>query len=174
MTLYISNPSRQDVVFYYRRAKTNDNSGPAHVTIRSGGQVMLGAGWSFEETAYVIEQIMAAGGEHAAVAHGHMDKFTGLLYRELFPVDKDEILTAHESVKAAAEERSVAQVTRGAMAFDRTINNGRRGARESKTTEVEIHQLPVPHQKPTGDEVHFKMAVDPDGSSDVRGIPGLA
>ena len=178
MSLYISNPSRQEAVFYYRRAKSppgwTDNSGPGHVTIPAGGQVMVGAGWTRDETAYVIEQIMQQGGEDAAVAHGRMGKFTGLLYREFSPVQVDEIETAHESVKAAAEERSVTQATRGAMAFDRVINKGRRGQREARTTEVEIKQELPPHVRPTGDEVHMRVAVDPDGSADVRGIPGLA
>ena len=172
-TLYISNPSRQDAIFYYRRAITNDNSGAASVTIPQGGQVALGAGWNREEIAYVIQQILAAGGANAAEAHGRMGKFTGLLYREDYPVAKTEILTAHEGVKAAAEDRSVSQATRGALAFDRATNKGAR-QRLARQTEVEVEQILPPHTTPTGDEVHFKLAVDPDGSADARGIPGLA
>ena len=173
MTLCISNPSRQQAVFYYRRAVTNDTSGPASVTIPEGGQVEIGHGWSHEETAYVIQQIFASGGAHADEARGRLGKFTGLLYREMRPVTVDEIVEAHESVLAAAEERSAAQATRGALAFDRQANKGRR-QRLARITEVEVHQELAPGEKPRGDEVHFKMTVDPDGSSDARGIPGLA
>lgn len=172
MNLYISNPSRQEVVFYYRRAVTKDTSGPAQVHIAAGGQAMLGAGWTRDEITYVISQIEAQGGANAAVAHGRMGKFTGLIYREEYPVDEDEILVAHEGVKAAAEDRSVTQATRGALAFDRNANRGKR-ERIAKVTEIEVIQQLPPHQKATGDEVHFKLSVDPDGSSDARGIPGL-
>lgn len=178
MTIYISNPSRQTVVFYYRRAVTKDTSGPSSVTIFSGEQVELGRQWSRDEHAYVIEQIERHGGANAAEAHGRMgSRFTGMLYREVHPVDQDEIVTAHESVKAAAEERSVTQATRGALAFDQVVNNtGKRGSRQrlARVTEVEVIQELMPHTKPTGDEVHFKMSVDPQGSSDARGVLGAA
>lgn len=172
MTLFISNPSRQQAVFFYRRAVTKDTSGPAQVIIPAGGQVEIGHGWAHEETAYVIQQVLRAGGANAAEAHGRMGTFTGLLYRESHPVDVDEILTAHEGVKTAAEERSAANATRGALAFDRTANRGQR-ERLAKVTEVEVRQELAPHQRATGEEIHFKMAIDPDGSSDVKGIQGL-
>ncbi len=173
MTLYISNPSRQDVVFYFRTAITKDNSGPSSVSIRSGGQVEVGHNWSKEETGYVIQQILRAGGADAAEAHGSMGStFTGLLYREKAPVSKDEIITANESVEEAGKKRSAEQATRGALAFDRSANQGQR-ERKVKTTTVEVHQQLPPHQRPTGDEVHFEMSVDPDGTADVRNIPGL-
>lgn len=172
MTLFISNPSRQQAVFFYRRAITRDNSGPSQVVIPEGGQVEIGHGWGREETDYVITQILRAGGASAAEAHGHMGSFTGLLYREQQPVDTDEILTAHEGVKAAAEERSVANATRGALAFDRTANKGQR-QRLAKVTEVEVIQELAPREQRTGNEAHFKMSIDPDGSSDARGIRGL-
>lgn len=172
MTLFISNPSRQQAVFFYRRAVTKDNSGPAQVVIPEGGQVEIGHGWTALETAYVITQILRAGGADAAEAHGHMGTFTGLLYRENHAVDVEEILTAHEGVKAAAEERSVTNATRGALAFDRTANKGAR-QRLAKVTEVEVIQELAPREKPTGNEVHFKMSIDPEGSSNARGILGL-
>ncbi len=174
MTLYISNPSRQQTVFYYRRAVTRDNSGPHSIPIPSGCQVAIGQRWTKEETAYVIEQILRAGGADAAEAHGKMGAFTGLLYREGHAVDEDEIVTAHESVLKDAQDRSVKQATLGALGFDRvanTTNKGRRGQRLARVTEVEVIQELPPHQHPTGDEVHFQMTIDPEGSSDMRGLP---
>lgn len=173
MTLYISNPSRQPAAFYFRRAITRDTSQPSVVHIAAGGQEAIGQGWTREETSYVIQQILRAGGADAAEAHGRMgSKFTGLLYREVHPVDVDEIVTAHESVLEHAKDRSVAQATRGALAFDRSANKGKR-QRLAQITEVEVKQELPPHQRPTGDEVHFKMSVDPNGSSDARGVPGV-
>jgi hypothetical protein len=182
MMLYISNPSRQTVVFYYRTKiaprGTTDNSGPSNVTIYSGEQVAIGQRWSPEETSYVISQIERHGGANAAEAHGRMgSRFTGLLYREVHPVDVEEIITAHESVLAAAEERSVRQTTRGALAFDVAANgaSGKRGSHQriAKVTEVEVKEQLPPHTKATGNEVHFKLSVDPDGSNDARGLVGV-
>jgi hypothetical protein len=164
MTLFISNPSTQEVVFYYRRAITNDSSGPSAVPIRAGGQVEIGHNWAYAETEYVIRQIIRAGGASAAEAHGRMGKFTGLLYREKHPVDVDEIVTANEAVKVAAEQRSVEKAQLGAQAFDLTTNQRGRGQRIAKLTEVEIKQELPRGQRPTGNEVHFKQTVAPPGA----------
>lgn len=171
MTIFVSNPSRQAVVFYYRRTISRDTSGPAAIDIPSGGQVELGHGWSPEETAYVISQIIRAGGANAAEAHGKMGSFTGMLYRETNPVDVGEIVTAHESVMKHAEDRSVSNATRGALAFDRAANANKgqkTHGRLARVTEVEVIQELPPHQSRTGDEVAFKLSVDPEGRADVR------
>jgi hypothetical protein len=174
MSLYVSNPSRQQVEFHYRTAITKDTSGPSVVVIPSGGQVEIGHGWTREQMAYVIQQIELGGGGDAALAHGKMGKFTGLLYRVSNPVDEDEIVTANKSVEQDAMERSVAQATRSAVAFDRIANKnqGRQKGRLAKSTTVEIVQELEPHAHRTGDEVEFSLTVDPDGRSDVR-MPGL-
>lgn len=173
MSLFISNPSRQDAVFYYRRAITNDSSGPAQITIPRGGQVELGHNWTRAELDYVVNQIESQGGLNASAAHGSMPTFTGLLYRESKPVSVDEIVAAHEGTKAAAEKRSAENAVRGALAFDRKANEGKRGMRAARVTEVEVIQDPPPHSAPTGDEIHFGMSVDPQGQSSARGVPGL-
>lgn len=174
MTLYVSNPSRQQVEFHFRTAITKDTSGPHVVIIPSGAQVDIGHGWTQEQTAYVIKQIMHNGGAQAAEAHGRMGKFTGLLYRENQPVDEDEILTAHDAVMKDANDRSVRQVTNSALAFDRVANKGggRRGNnRLAKVTGVEISQELEPHQRRTGDEVDFSLTVDPDAPSGGIKVP---
>ncbi len=170
MVLYVSNPSRQTVLFYFRTKVTNDASGPSVVEIPSGRQVDIGHGWSRDETDYVIRQIESGGGISAAEAHGALGgRVTGLIYRESQPVDEDEIHTAHDSVERAGEERSVAQATRGALAFDRVANQKGRGQRRlARTTEVEIIQELEPHQRRTGNETEFKLTVDSEGRADVK------
>jgi hypothetical protein len=170
MVLYVSNPSRQMVVFYYRTKITNDNSGPAVREIPSGAQIELGHGWSRDEIEYVIEQIERTGGISAAEAHGRLGaRVTGLVYREDHPVDEDEITAANASLEKAGEERSVKQATRGALAFDRAANTskGRTKERLARVTQVEVIEELEPHRHKTGDEVSFKMTVDPDGRSDI-------
>lgn len=174
MTLFVSNPSRQQVEFHFRTGITRDSSGPIVAVIPSGGQVELGHGWTREQMDYVVKQIEMAGGGNAALAHGAMGKFTGLLYRESHPVDEDEILTANGAVEQALAMRSVEQATRSAVAFDRIANKnqGRQKGRLAKSTTVEIEQELPPHAHRTGDEVAFSLTVDPDGRADVR-VPGL-
>lgn len=172
MTLYISNPSRQPVVFYYRKAITRDTSQPHSVHIAPGCQEAIGQNWSREEKTYVISQILATGGADAAEAHVRLRGFTGLLYRDVNPVGRDEIEVAHESVMQHAQERSVKQVTRSALSYDKQTNGSRR-ERAAKVTGVEIKQELARGQRVTGDEVHFDMTIDPDGSTDARGILGI-
>jgi hypothetical protein len=169
MTLFISNPSKQHAEFHFRTSVGKDNpSGPQAVIIPSGGQVEVGHGWTAEQTAYVIKQLLMQGGADAAQAHGKMQNFSGLLYRENDTVDVEEIVTAHDAMVAGQEERSAKQATRSALAFDRTVNP-KRNERRSKVTGVEIIQQTAPNQRPTGDEISFNLSVDPEnGRSDVR------
>lgn len=168
MSLYVSNPSKQDVVFHYRTDVTRDTSGPFAIPIASGSQVMLGHNWTREQKDYVIRQILNQGGADAAEAHGRMGKFTGLLYRDNHPVSVDEIQTAHEEVVHDAEDRSVKAATRSALAFDKSANARGRGQRLARVTEVEILEEKAPHDRRTGDETSFKLTVDPDGRTDVK------
>jgi hypothetical protein len=173
MTLFISNPSKQQVEFHFRRAVTRDTSGPQCVVIQSGCQVPVGHGWPREEIAYIIQQLENQGGANAAVAHGRMGKFTGLLYRDDQPVDEDEIVTAHDAIVTDQEERSVQQTTRSALAFDRSANrnnkNGRGGKdRLARVTQVEVIQELEPHQRLTGEEIRFSLSVDPDAHADAK------
>ena len=173
MVLFISNPSRQNVEFYYRTRITNDGSGsgPLIKSIPSGTQVEIGHGWTHEETAYVIRQIESQGGCSAAETHGRLgSRVTGLVYREDHPIDEDEILAGNASLEKAGEERSVREATRGALAFDRAANKnkGRQATRIARTTEVEVIEELPPHTHRTGDEVAFKLTVDPDGRADIK------
>ena len=176
-TIYVSNPSRQNIVFAYRTEKVpaggQTGGGPIYKTIPSGMQIEI-RDLSPEQLGYVVEQIERMGGENAAVAHGRMTQFTGLLWRERAPVTKDEILVGNQSVEAAGERRSVEQVTRSAAAFDRTANSnrGRTKQRIAKVTEVEIIQELPPHAHKTGNEIEFHMTVDPTAQADAR-VPGL-
>ena len=168
MTLYVSNPSKQDVVFHYRTNITKDTSGPFAIPIASGTQVLLGIDWTREQKNYVIKQILSQGGADAAEAHGRMGKFTGLLYRDNAPVSVEEIHTAHDEVVKDAEDRSVKAATRSALAFDRKANERGKGQRLARVTEVEVIEENAPHIRKTGDEVSFKMTIDPEGRTDIK------
>jgi len=162
MTLYVSNPSKQHVTFHYRLASNL----LASAEIPSGQQIALKI--SFADKDKVIEQLHRFGARDAAESHGNMGKFLGLLYRDEFVVDSDEIRMAHAAMVETQEKRSAAEATRGALAFDLNANRGTRNKRLARVTQVEVEQQLEPHARPSGNEVAFSLSVDPDGRQDVK------
>jgi len=165
MTLYVSNPSKQHVLFLYRDPRNNLL---ARIDLQSGGQAEIGRLWSPEETAKVIEQLERFGARDAAESHGAMGRFLGLLYRDMAPVTTGEIEMAHAAMVATQEHRSAAEATRSALAFDRSVNGGRGGQRRARTTQVEVLEQLAPGARPTGNEIAFGLTVDPEGSRDMK------
>lgn len=170
--LYLSNPSKQTHTFYYR---TGGGAQLANVEIPSGAQVPLNQDnrWTEKDFEDVLRHIHVYGGREASDTHRPMPKFTGLLYRLGAVVKEDEIVEAHEAVVANQEQRSATEATRAALGFDRAANKaaGKHGKQRSvKTTQVEVIQELEKHQRPTGDEVHFDVSIDPEGRSDA-GLP---
>lgn len=167
MALYISNSTRQHWVFNYQEPVNRLRN---FVDIPSGGQNVIGHNWTAEQTARVIEQLEFYGAHNAAEAHGRgLDEFTGLLYRHAGVVSEDEIMTGHDAVNETLNNRSVEQAVNGALAFDRSINQGSRGARRAQTTAVDVEQVPDPRLPKTGNEVRFSLEVDPvQGRSDMK------
>lgn len=171
--LCIANPTKQDFIFHYRRlAKRAEDRILQHVAIPTGSQANIGSGWKSEEVEHVIKQLEAYGGRDAAESyHGKLGKFSGLLYRRQAQIETQEIEAGHESIVDTQEKRSVQETTRGALGFDRSVNGGKRGARASKTTAVEVIQQLQPGARVTGKEVNFSMEVDPNGRSDAQISP---
>ena len=169
MTLFLSNPTKQSVTFYYRTDFTHEKGGaPQFVEIAPGTQQPLGQSWTKEQMGRVMEQLHRLGARDAAEAHGELEKFTGLLYRHEFPVDSDEIRMAHDKVVDMQQARSATEATRAALGFDRAANAQGRGTRLAKTTGVEVLQEVGPRERPTGEEVAFSLTVDPEGRSDIK------
>ena len=165
MTLFVSNPSGQHVLFLYRDPRNNLL---ARIDLQSGHQAEIGKAWSAAETALVVEQLERFGARDAAESHGTMGRFTGLLYRDMAPVTTDEIEMAHAALVGTLEERSAAEATRSALAFDRAVNGGTRGQRRARTTQVEVLEQLEPNARPTGREIAFGLTVDPEGSRDMK------
>jgi hypothetical protein len=164
MSLYISNPSKQNVTFFYRDPINNLL---ARMDIGSGRQVMVGAKWTAAEKARVIEQLERFGSRDAAEAHGKMGRFLGLLYRDMAPISTDEILMGHTAMVDTQEQRTVAETTKAALAFDRVTNGAIRGQRRARQTQVEVIEQLAPHSRPTGNEASFSLTVDPEGRGDI-------
>ncbi len=166
-TLFISNPSKQDVIFPYRLSDNEPlTKSPNAVPIPSGQQVELGHRWTEEQKAYVIKQLELHGGRDAAEAHAPLGKFTGLLFRDGFEISENEIHYAHEETVKTLTLRSKEQFTNTAAAIDASINPGRGGKRRAQLTELSLRQELPPGERPKGDEVDFSMKIAPDGYVD--------
>ncbi len=169
VSLYISNPTKQHSVFFYREPVENLL---ASVEIASGGQAEIGHGWSPAQKAKVIAQLDLHGARDAAEAHGRIKgKFLGLLYRDRGVISTEEIETGHAGVVETQEQRAVAEATKAALGFDRGINKGTRGRRAARMTEVVVEQQLGPHERATGNEVAMSIQIDPEGRSDAV-LPG--
>jgi hypothetical protein len=166
--LHISNPSKQDVTFFYRlNEKEEARRGPMALPIPSGRQVQVGQSWSPPQRAYVIKQLELHGGRDAAETHADMGKFLGLIYRDSARIEGDEIEMAHQALVRTQEQRSAQEATRGALAFDRAAQAPGRGKqRVARVTEMSIKQEVAPGARPTGNEIDFSMSVDPEGRGD--------
>lgn len=164
MSLYISNPTKQNVVFFYREPR---GGLVAFLDIASGGQAEIGHGWTVEEKAKVIDQLHAIGSLEASESHGKLSKkFLGLLYRDNAVVTVSEIEAGHEAVVNTQEQRSVSEATKAVLGFDRAVNEGRRGSRAARITAVEVEEQLAPRAKRTGNEVAMSIQIDPDGRVD--------
>ena len=152
------------MIFHYRDPVNNLL---ARAEISSGRQVMVGKRWTAAQKANVIEQIERFGGRDAAEAHGQMGRFLGLLYRDMAPVSSEEIEMGHAAMVATQEQRSAAEATRAALAFDRAANGAAR-TRRARTTQVEVLEQVAPNVRPTGNEAAFSLTVDPDARGDAR------
>jgi hypothetical protein len=166
MSLYISNPSKQDVVFHYRQPLPRPDNLLAHVMIPSGSGVEIGKRWSAHQKELVIDQLQVHGARDASEVHSKLGRFLGLLYRDNGQITEGEILMGHDQVVDTQRKRSVTEATRGALAFDRKAQERGRGQRVAKVTGVEVRQELEKHQRPTGDEVDFSLSIDPEGRED--------
>jgi hypothetical protein len=163
--LYVSNPSRQHVMFYYRT--TQHKRSPDVLQIASGGQIEVGQKWSDGDRVTFIEQIRRHGGRSAGEVHGSLARFNGLVYRENVPVGVDEIEIAAEAMIATKNTLTAEAITNTAAGFDRSANGGGRGKRKAVVTETMITQVVPPGERPKGNELDFKLTIDPTVNSAV-------
>ena len=166
--IYLTNPTRQHWQFHYR---TPTDNLLAMVEIRSGQQVAIGKDWTPEQTEKVIKQLQRHGAREAEDFSSLVNRFSGLMYRVGDPVQKDEILDANAIVNDTNQQRSVDEAVKAAAGFDRAANAATSGPRRrpARITQVEVEQQLQPHERATGDEVHFSLTVDPEaGKSNIQ------
>lgn len=160
MTLYISNSTKQHVIFPMRFAGV-ERLHTFHIP--SGGQIAVGSEYSEDKILQLIEHLERHGARDAAEMNGKPEEFSGLVYRFDRPMKEDEIVQGHEIVVDDQQKRSVREAVKGGLGFDRAAQQGARGKRLAEVTEVEVVQEIGVREKPTGNEVRFGMRVDPTG-----------
>lgn len=168
--MYVSNPNRQNVLFYYRTTQPKRN--PDCLSLarcdQPGSQREIGKGWSAEDRAMFIEQLRLHGGRTADEVSRHPGRFYGLIYREDVPVAVDEIDAAAEAVIETKETLTKEAILSTAAGFDRNANgNNPQGKRKAVVTETTIQQQVPRGHYPTGREIDFKLTIDPAVSSHV-------
>jgi hypothetical protein len=159
--LFVSNPSRQNVKFKYRTTQAKRFADT--LVVPALGQVEIGHNWSSADRAMFIEQIRLHGGRSAAETRGSsLTRFYGLIYRENVPVAVDEIDTAAAAVIATKETLTKEAVLNTAAGFDRNANGHKpQGKRKAVVTETTIQQVVPQGHYPTGNEIDFKLTIDP-------------
>ena len=160
--LYIANTTKQNQVFAFR---TPESSRPYFLEIQSGQQAAIGEKWSDYELKAVIAHLELFGGRPDNQVNRNMAGFTGLLYRIGSEISENNIVAGHNAVVDMQEHRSAVEATRSAIAFDNV--NKKRGKRLAKLSEVTVEQEIPRHEKPTGKEVKFSVAVTEDGRDSV-------
>ena len=170
MALYISNNTRQHLVFNFREPV---NGKTRHVEIKSGTQVALGDRWSPEQRRAVIDQLVfQTGAVDAAELYGKLTGFEGFSYREDGVISEEEIRMGHEAEMQTREERAVAGATKAALGFDRAVRKreapGARANPPATETNVEVVQERARGERPRKDDVRFGLSVTPEGRGDVK------
>ena len=153
--LYIANTTKQNWNHHFRVLESNR---PFFVQIPSGSQVSVGQGWSTAQTDSVVLQLEKFGARSAVEVNGRLKHFTGLLYRTDKPISQNQIISGHEAVVETQQRRSAAEATKSALGFDLANRDKRTNKRLAKLTEVTVKQDLPRNEKPTGNEVNFRLA----------------
>lgn len=169
--IHVANDTKQNHILYYRLRGGEGGQllGPYTVTIPTGGQVAVGQDWDESNHNFFIQQIERHGAKDMRDLDRSVKRHTGLLYSFDKPVPKERIEEGHSQVVETQKKRSAEEATKAALAYDRVANGlSRRGTRRNaRSTEVEVEQQVDPRERPTGDEIHFRMGVDTEGTQPV-------
>ena len=164
--LYVANATRQNFRFCYRLPEAQKSM---VAEIPSGRQVDLDSQKKLttENVDYLVKQLERYGARPAKEARGSLRDFNGgILYSTSAPVKSGEIEYGNEQHLDAAQDRSVIQATRSAVAADHAHRDKRTGKRKAKsvTTEVMKHGDPRKGE----DEPLMSVTVAEDGDPNAK------
>lgn len=137
MPLFIANATRANQVLILGVPGMRN----IRMDITSGHQGKFPVDLTSDQRNSVMEQLHRYGAVERRNVHGQVREFTGLVYSFDKPVSEDEIAAGNEEQLDHAQDRSVTQATRSALAADlahRDQDNRRKGKRKSKKVSVEV------------------------------------
>ncbi len=164
MNLYIANATRQDVVFLLRlpeKAKLH------RLTLSSGRQDVI-KDMSQNDINSIITHLERYGAVKRSNVRGKLSNFVGYVYSLDKPITEDEFHYGNEEVIDAAQNRSVVEATKAAMASELVSRNKVVKGQRAKRTVVGFEQEGGP--KPEKERLRMEVTVDPEVNGNV-GFP---
>ena len=154
MTIWIANTTRQEYELQVRLPEM----GRIYITKVSSGKQAEIKDLSPSQEESLIEHIVRFGAVKRQELHGKIKAFVGVSYATDKPFKLDEFHYGLEEVLDNAENRSVEQAVKSAMAADMHMRDRSTGDRMSLSTEIEMVE-----EKPKSEKTQkrMKLTVDP-------------
>lgn len=130
------------------------------ITISSGRQEEV-RDLTRDEEREVIDHIRRYGGRSRSDLHGAIKGFSGFAYSADKPFKMEEFHYGFDEISNAAENRSVTEATRAALAADYSVRTAD-GGRTAMSTEVEMTEE---HPQKKGAGRKMKITIDPSVSN---------
>jgi len=166
MKLFIANCTRSNFIFNGRVPESNKT---IRLDLPSGTQRSFPIDLNQGQMDGIVEQLRRYGARKRSDVHGKLENFTGLVYSLDKPLTKDEIVSAHEDQLDDAQNRSVSQATRSALASDLNFRDkGYKGKRTAKAVTMAVLKKTDARTDP---EPMMDLTIDESGSRDRRSLP---
>lgn len=154
MTIWIANTTRQEMELHIRLPEM----GRLFVRKISSGKQDEIKDLSPDQEATVIDHLSRYGGVSRVNLHGKNSNFQGIAFATDKPFKMDEFHYGFEEVLDAAENRSVTEAVKSALAADMLMRDAD-GTRISKSTEIEMVEE---HPEKGKKGKKMKITVDPE------------
>lgn len=135
MKLYIANSTRQDFMFYMKVAEI-ESLVLQHVS--SGRQVEIPS-LSQGQVTSIIQHLERFGAVPREKVRGKVKDFDGIIYADK-PITEDEYHYGNEEVVDKAQNRSVTEATKAALASDKLSRKVRVNGREARRSVVSFEE----------------------------------
>jgi hypothetical protein len=146
MDLYVANSTRQDVVFHFRLP---EKAKMYRLTLSSGRQDMI-KDMSQNDVEAIVKHLERYGAVKRSGVRGKLKEFVGYIYSLDKPINEDEFHYGSEEVIDAAQNRSVVEATKAAMASELVSRNKVVKGQKAKRTVVGFEQEGGPQSEKIG------------------------
>ncbi len=163
MKLFIANSTRSRFVLNVRVPEIQKIM---RLEIPSGHQCSFPIDMNQGQLDDVLKQLERYGARKRESVHGKLQDFTGLVYSLDKPISADEIKAGNEQQLDAAQDRSVKQATRSALAAELSFRDPKaKSKRSAKSVGVEV----LKKESARSDEVPMmSLEISENGSQSAR------